>query len=280
MARLTVHNHDRDAAGLRYVYPVVSRRAGGVSVGVNLNPNNACNWRCVYCQVPNLVRGAAPAIDLDRLTSELDGFLLELTEGDYLQRHVDPDMRRVVDVALSGNGESTTARPFDAIVARIVKVVEARSPGLNIVLITNGSMLQRAEVLRGVTAIGEAGGEVWFKFDAGTAEMRSQINGAPSTDAAVRNNLRACALRCRTRIQTCLIAIDGQPLPASERNAYVAFLKSELDAGTAIHDVLLYGMARPSLREEADRLDRVTTEDLESFAAQLRTTGLDVLVRS
>ncbi|MEQ1895487.1 MAG: radical SAM protein, partial [Planctomycetota bacterium] len=30
-------NHDRAAAGLEYVYPVVSRRAGGVSLGINLN---------------------------------------------------------------------------------------------------------------------------------------------------------------------------------------------------------------------------------------------------
>jgi hypothetical protein len=35
---LTSINHDRNSAGMTYVYPVVSRRAGGVSVGVNLNP--------------------------------------------------------------------------------------------------------------------------------------------------------------------------------------------------------------------------------------------------
>jgi wyosine [tRNA(Phe)-imidazoG37] synthetase (radical SAM superfamily) len=56
--RLTVADHDRGSAGLTYVYPVVSRRAGGVSVGINLNVNNACNWRCIYCQVPGLTRGA------------------------------------------------------------------------------------------------------------------------------------------------------------------------------------------------------------------------------
>ena len=42
---LSVSDHDRNSAGLTYVYPVISRRAGGVSVGVNLNVNNACNWR-------------------------------------------------------------------------------------------------------------------------------------------------------------------------------------------------------------------------------------------
>ncbi|MEM6994503.1 MAG: radical SAM protein [Myxococcota bacterium] len=279
MARLNVHNHDRDAVGLKYVYPVVSRRAGGVSVGINLNPNNACNWRCIYCQVPQLVRGAAPEIDLEQLTAELDGFLRELTEGDYLAEHTEPDARRVVDVALSGNGESTTARPFDGIVRRVIATTHARMPGLNVVLITNGSMMQRAEVQAGVTAIGDAGGEVWFKLDAGTAQARSEINGAPSTDAAVRQNLRACASRSRTRIQTCLIARDGAPLPQAERNAYVGLLRSELQRGTAIQDVLLYGMARPSLQEGAARLSRVSTEVLESFATQIRTTGLGVVVR-
>ena len=57
---LTTQDHDRRAAGMTYVYPVLSRRAGGLSVGINLNPNDACNWRCVYCQVPGLVRGKAP----------------------------------------------------------------------------------------------------------------------------------------------------------------------------------------------------------------------------
>ena len=68
-------DHDRAAAGLAYVYPVVSRRAEGVSVGVNLNPNDACNWRCVYCQVPGLIAGNAPKIDLELLEVELREFL-------------------------------------------------------------------------------------------------------------------------------------------------------------------------------------------------------------
>ncbi|MCG8997432.1 radical SAM protein, partial [Laribacter hongkongensis] len=57
---LTPHDHSRNSAGFQYVYPVLSRRAGGVSVGINLNPNQACNWRCIYCQVPGLVRSQAP----------------------------------------------------------------------------------------------------------------------------------------------------------------------------------------------------------------------------
>ena len=59
---LNVSDHSRDSAGLKYIYPVVSRRAGGVSLGINLNVNNACNWRCVYCQVPGLTRGGPPPV--------------------------------------------------------------------------------------------------------------------------------------------------------------------------------------------------------------------------
>ena len=34
-----------------YVYPVLSRRSRGISVGINLNPDKVCNFDCVYCQV-------------------------------------------------------------------------------------------------------------------------------------------------------------------------------------------------------------------------------------
>src|SRR5258706_11378459 len=109
---LTTDNHDRDSAGMTYVYPVVSRRAGGVSVGINLNPNNACNWRCVYCQVPGLVFGNAPAIDLALLETELRGFLQEALHGDWMERCVPEEARRLSDVAFSGNGEPTSSRQF------------------------------------------------------------------------------------------------------------------------------------------------------------------------
>ena len=88
--RLTVTDHDRDAQGLTYVYAVISRRAGGVSVGINLNPNNACNWRCVYCQVPDLQRGVGPPIDLDQLEQELGGLLDDILTGDFLERSAPP----------------------------------------------------------------------------------------------------------------------------------------------------------------------------------------------
>ena len=111
-------DHARDAAGLLYVYPVVSRRAEGVSVGINLNTNDACNWRCVYCQVPGLVRGKAPEVDLARLERELRGMLAEIARTDWLARNAPEGARRLNDVAFSGNGEPTSSPRFAEAVER------------------------------------------------------------------------------------------------------------------------------------------------------------------
>ncbi|MEX1364610.1 MAG: radical SAM protein [Nannocystaceae bacterium] len=279
--RLTVTDHDRDAAGLTYVYPVVSRRAGGVSIGINLNPNNACNWRCVYCQVPNLVKGAAPVIDEAQLDAELRVLLAQVQSSTWLEEHVaEPRYRRLVDVAFSGNGEPTTSHQLDAIVARVLAILHELGLGsLNKVLITNGSMMHRADVREAVQRLGEAGGEVWFKLDRATTQGRRAINDAASSPQAARERLRVCAARCRTRIQTCMVAIDGRPPAESELVAYLEFLAAELQAGTPIADVLLYGLARPSMQPGAERLSALPTQWLEDFGARIREVGLPVVVR-
>src|SRR5512139_2139564 len=147
-APLTPRNHDRDNAGMSYVYPVVSRRAGGVSVGVNLNPNNACNWACVYCQVPDLIRGTAPDIDLAQLEAELRALLASLLHGDFMQTRVPEGARRLNDIALSGNGEPTSARAFPQIIELIGRVMADFDlvGRIKLVLITNGSLADRPRV--------------------------------------------------------------------------------------------------------------------------------------
>jgi wyosine [tRNA(Phe)-imidazoG37] synthetase (radical SAM superfamily) len=144
---LTTRNHDRDSAGMTYVYPVVSRRAGGVSVGINLNPNNACNWRCIYCQVPDLTRGGPPPMDLAQLEDELRRMLDDIVHGDFMLRSA-PEMRRLNDIALSGNGEPTSAPEFSNVVDLIGKVLADFDliGKIKLVLITNGSLAHKPQV--------------------------------------------------------------------------------------------------------------------------------------
>ncbi len=275
---LTTLDHSRETAGLTYVYPVVSRRAGGISVGVNLNPNNACNWRCVYCQVPNLKRGGAPVIDLERLGQELRGFLRDLLLGDFMEQRVPPEARRINDIALSGNGEPTSAKEFDQVIALIGEVMHefGLAGKIKLILITNGSLIHRGCVQRGIRRMATLGGEVWFKLDSATQEGMRRINGTRLSLQRVRENLGTAATLCPTWLQTCAFALDAQPPSRSERRAYCQFVSELLQGGTRLQGVLLYGLARPSMQPGAERLSPLPREWMEDFAGEIEALGLSV----
>ncbi|PZP53255.1 MAG: radical SAM protein [Azospira oryzae] len=275
---LTTIDHDRSAAGLTYVYPVVSRRARGLSVGINLNTNSACNWRCIYCQVPGLVRGAAPAVDFRRLEQELRAFLAEVVHGDFLQRAVPAGMRRLNDVALSGNGEPTSAREFDRVVETVGRVMREVPvpPETKLVLITNGSLMHRAAVQRGLARMRELNGEVWFKLDSATRAGLERINHTGMGPARLRANLEIAARLCPTWIQTSVFLLDGEPLSAADRAAYLDFLADMLRTGVPLKGILLYSLARPSMQPEAPRLAPVSDAWGQRFADEIRRLGLAV----
>lgn len=275
---LSTEDHRRDSAGMTYVYPVVSRRAAGVSIGVNLNVNNACNWACAYCQVEGLTRGGPPPVDLGRLAEELERFLADAMEGDFMLRAVPPESRRLVDVAFSGNGEPTSAPEFPRVVRLVRQALAARGllSAVKIRLITNGSLLHRPAVQAGIRDIGEAGGEVWFKLDRVGEAATRMVNGVPLAPGKVRRNLETCTGLAPTWVQTCWFAADGKAPSADERDAYCDFLRPLAGSLAGIH---LYGLARPSMQPEAGRLGRLDAATLAAFAAEIeKKTGIRVLV--
>ena len=274
---LSIANHDRDATGMTYVYPVVSRRAGGVSIGINLNPNNACNWHCAYCQVPGLARGSAPEIDIPLLSEELESLLDVIIHGNYMQEHVPEGCRRIVDVAISGNGEPTSSRQFDQVVACIV--ARLRKAGLldriQIVLITNGSYVHRPEVLRGLDLMSKHRGRVWFKLDAGTDAAIQLINGVSLSVARQMQQLQAAAMHCPTWIQTCLFAWDGVEPAEVDIAAYSAFLNKALLQGVRLQGILLYGLASPSLQADSVHVSKLSESSMQAVAGRIQSdTGL------
>lgn len=277
---LSPTNHDRDIAGMTYVYPVVSRRAGGVSVGVNLNPNNACNWACMYCQVPNLVRGTALPIDLAQLESELRQMLDAIVHGDFMQTHVDADMRRLNDIALSGNGEPTSAREFAAVIDLIgTLLAEFDLLGkIKLVLITNGSLISRKQVQAGLRAMAALNGEVWFKLDSATAAGMRAINQTRIAPDKAFERLGISAALCPTWLQTCVFALDGIAPSDAEQSAYLQWVQRICKAQIPVRGVLLYGLARPSMQPQAPRLSALPAAWLEDFAQRIRAAGLPVQV--
>lgn len=275
---LSITRHDRDVAGLTYVYPVVSRRAGGVSIGINLNPNNACNWRCLYCQVPDLKRGGAPDIDLVLLEHELRAFIEYVMNGDFMATQVPPEARRLNDIALSGNGEPTSASCFHEVIQLIGRVMRDFDllGKIKVVLITNGSLMNRTLVREGLANMRALGGEVWFKVDRGTAAQMSLINQVNAMPERVLRHLRQAALSCPTWVQTCMFKLDGLPPDDQEIEAYLALLRQARDGGVALGGVLLYGIARQSTQPEAARLSPCDADWMQMLADKIAELGLQV----
>lgn len=270
----------RNAAEMPHVYAVVSRRAKGVSVGIDLNTNRACNWRCIYCQVPDLVRAKAPPVDIGCLSRELTDLLESITHGDYMARHVPEGLRTLSDIAIAGSGEPTLSKQFDQVVEAVLCSLQSFDlvGKVKIVLITNGSQMHVPEVQRGIAAMSKMGGEVWFKLDSATPEGRRGINGAGISTRRVYSNLRLAAGLCRTRIQTMVLAVDGIPPSEQSQQAWLQFVGQVLEKKIPIVDVLLYGLDRPSAQSEASRLENVPRTWIERFASRIESLGLPVQI--
>ena len=279
---LNVADHNRDVSGLTYIYPVVSRRAGGVSIGINLNINTACNWRCLYCQVPNLTRGSPPPINLNLLENELRSFLDYILHGDFMERYVAEGDRKLQDIAFSGNGEPTSAKDFPEVLKIVEKLLNefglldsSLGHQIKVRLITNGSLMDKAYVLESMHYLAKMNGEVWFKVDAGTSEGIAKINDVNITIPSIINRLKLCAQACPTFVQTCMVAIDGHLPTEDEIASYISLVEK---VKNDIHGVHLYGLARPSMQAEAERLTRISPEWLNDVAVKIRSTGLQTFV--
>lgn len=280
MSILITNNHDRDVAGLKYIYPVLSRRAGGLSIGVNFNTNNACNWRCIYCQVPDLKLGAAPEMDFQLLEDELRFFLQTVLHGDFYSRfQVAEQLRVIKDIAISGNGEPTSLKEFAKAVQLVGRIATELGvfPESSYVLITNGSLIHQPKVQEGLKELKTYGGEVWFKLDSATEEGQVLMNNAQQSCQFHIKNLLLATQNCPTKLQICLLDVNGKGLTEKERVAFLNLL-TNIKANVNIPNIMLYTIARPSLQPEASRLAPLPIVVLNEFADEIRRLGFEVSV--
>jgi wyosine [tRNA(Phe)-imidazoG37] synthetase (radical SAM superfamily) len=274
---LNIHDHSRELSGLKYIYSVISRRAGGLSIGVNLNVNNACNWQCIYCEIPNLTRGTPPPIKLDLLEQELRFFLHEIVHGDYMEKNVSVEDRHLKDIAFSGNGEPTSAEEFPEVILIVKKILEEFNllNKIKIRLITNGSLMHKASVIKAVEMLKEMNGEVWFKVDSATEGSIKTINQVNLKPHQILERLRNSINVCPTFVQTCIFTIDGKGPSEKDIDAYLQLVG---EVKTNIQGVHLYGLARPSLQPQAKSLGRISQEALEDIAIKLRNLNVATTV--
>lgn len=243
-------DHARGWEQNRYVYPVLSRRSRGISIGLNLNPDKICNFDCIYCQVDRRSEAETRFVDLDGLLAELDAMLGQVTSGELFRSGkfaaVPPELRRLNDIAFSGDGEPTTYRNFDEIVARVAELKRARNlPAVKLVLITNASMFHRPAVQRGLEILDQNQGEVWAKLDAGTEEYFQRVDRTTIPFRRILDNISEAARARPLVIQSLFMRIEGKPPGDEEISAFCDRLNEITAAGGRLSLVQIYTVARP-----------------------------------
>ena len=280
MANVNLHSqHQRVFAGNRFVYPVLSRRSGGISVGINLNPDRICNFDCIYCQVDRIRQSETRFVDTDNLLSELDRMIRNVVTGDIFRSEPFQDtpisLRRFTDIAFSGDGEPTTYSNFDQIVEECASL--KRKHGLKhvkFVLITNASMLHRPHIQRGLEILDANQGEIWAKLDAGTEEYFKRVERTSISLQRILDNITAAAQLRPLVIQALFMRIDGQPPSRDELSAFCDRLVEIASVGGQVSLVQVYTIAR---RPADAFVTPLRDEEVDAIVAIVRqNTGLSV----
>ena len=271
--------HERQFADNRFVYPVLSRRSGGISVGINLNPDKVCNFGCVYCQVNRVSQADTQFVETPQMLEELQRTLQLVTSARLFAtgkfHDTPPELRRLNDIAFSGDGEPTTHRNFDEVVSAVAEVKQQLNlTGTKLVLITNASMFHREHVQRALQILDENQGEIWAKLDAGTTDYFRQINRTRFHFETILQNITSAAIERPLVIQSLFMRINGQAPPQSEWRAYCDRLLDIVDAGGQLKLIQIYTIARTPAESYVSTMSDEEVNELVDYVRQ--ETGLTV----
>ena len=277
---LTERSHPRLFRHNTYVYPVLSRRSGGISIGINLNPDKACNFDCIYCQVDRTKAPQERFVGLPKLLAELESILMGLAPAGELWdepefKHLPEAKRRVADIAFSGDGEPTTFKNFYDVVRACTELKERVWLGTDnpkVVIITNATGFDRPDVQHAFEFLDAHHGEIWAKLDAGSADYFKRIDATAFPFAKVLSNIAECAKARPTVIQSCFMRVEHIGPSDAEISAYVQRLNEIVHAGGAIRRVQVYTVARnPAL----PIVSSLSDAEVDAIANRVRAeTGL------
>jgi wyosine [tRNA(Phe)-imidazoG37] synthetase (radical SAM superfamily) len=234
----------------RFVYLVLSSRARGLSVGLNLSPTRACNFDCVYCEVNRDLPVRADRLDVEIMAQELQRALAAIRSGQIRKlpcfAHLPPELLQLRHVALSGDGEPTLCHQFAEVVQEVVHLRALGSiPFFKLVLVTNGTGLDQPSVQHGLKFFTQQD-EIWMKLDAGTQEYMSRVNRSPVPLDRVLANILAIGRQRPVVIKSLFLALEGEEPAEAEIEAHARRLLDLKQAGARISLVQIYSAGRPS----------------------------------
>lgn len=242
-------SHSRHWRENLYVYPVISRRSNGLSVGVNLNPDKACNFDCVYCQVDRATPPTARKVDLEALRLELDQMASLAVSGALFEElpfgHVPPALRRFNDIAFSGDGEPTASPQFPGAVEVAAEIRKRyQLDDVKLVLITDSTYLTKPKVREALATMDANNGEIWAKLDAGTQVWFELINRPNVPLATILDSILQTARLRPIVIQSLWMNVRGEAPPDAEVDAFAQRLRETIEQGGQIKFLQIHTIAR------------------------------------
>ncbi len=256
MQLLNFTDHRRQLLQNRYVYAVVSRRAQGLSIGINLNVDKVCNFDCPYCQVNRKVPLTdtqklvqQQGVDVLRVQTELVHLFSLLASGELWNvapfNTAAPEMRVLKDVSISGDGEPTACPELLQVVGAIGEQFDAyQFDNVAFNLFTNATLFHKSSVRSALDGLWKSGGRVWAKLDAGTQSWFERVDGTRLSLDKVTENITWAAQQHPIVLQ-CMFHRFGTEAPSdAEICAWVARVKGIVDAGGQVDWVQIYTTAR------------------------------------
>ncbi|NLX14697.1 MAG: radical SAM protein [Phycisphaerales bacterium] len=264
--------HSRHWQDNLYVYPVISRRSGGLSIGVNLNPDKACNFDCVYCQVDRTQRPMVRKVEPDVLGSELEAMVRQALSGELFDdlrfAEVPAAYRKIRDIAFSGDGEPTICPQFPAAVHVAAEVRRAyQLHDVKLLLLTDAAYLNKPIVAEALAEMDANNGEIWAKLDAGTEDYFRRINRSNVSLQTILDNLLEASRVRPLVIQSLWMVVDGEPPPPAEVEAFSQRLADMIARGGRFKMVQVYTIARHPAESFVSPLN---PGQIEAVAARIR----------
>lgn len=263
----------------RFVYVLVSPRAKGLSVGVNVNPDKQCNFNCAYCEVDRRFPGDA-LLDIGVMAAELQATIESIESGELLRQppyqKLASELTQLRHVALSGDGEPTLSDRFLEVVEAVMHLrARCALPFFKVVLITNASRLAE-EPVRAALQLFTSRDEIWAKLDSGSPGYLKIVNSPEIPLETILSNILSVAQLRPVVIQSLFPLLDGREPHADEIKAYIAALKNLQQRGAKISLVQIYSANRPPANPRCSHLSLRT---LSSIARAVREeTGLNAQV--
>src|SRR6185369_4682589 len=188
-------------------------------------------------------------VEMDQLLAELEETLHLASSGELFEHPKFKDtpqgLRRLNDIAFSGDGEPTTYRNFDEIIAACAEIKRRLGLGaVKMVLITNASMFHRPHVQRGLEILDQNNGEIWAKLEAGTEEYFKLVDRTPIPFQQILDNITSAAKIRPLVIQALFMRVNGQPPSHAELKAFCDRLNEITAAGGKLKLVQVYTIAR------------------------------------